>query len=72
MEPNNLLNNTKLREYISCLYNKLNEKGIQQDIEEEWTHIKQTIIEAAKETIQTQNKLLRNEWWDEECKQIKA
>jgi len=51
---NNLLNNIKLRQYRSCLYNKLNEKGIQQDIKEEWAHIKQTIIEAAKESIQTQ------------------
>ena len=46
------------------------EKGIQQDIEEEWAHIKQTIIEAAKDSIQTQNMSLRNKWWDEECKLI--
>ena len=67
---NNLMNNTKLKQYRTCLYNKLNEKGIQQDIEEEWVRIKQSIIEAANESIQTQNTSIRNEWWDEECKLI--
>ena len=66
---NNLQNTTKLKQYKTCLCDKLNKKGVQHNIEEEWTHIKQTIIEAANESIQTQNAALRNEWWDEECKQ---
>jgi hypothetical protein len=37
-------------------------KKIQQGIEEEWAHIKQTIIEAANENFQTQNTFNRNEW----------
>jgi len=67
---NNLMNNTKLKQYRTCLYNKLNEKGTQQDIEEEWVHIKQSIIEAANESNQTQNTSIRKEWWYEECKLI--
>ena len=38
---------------------------MQQDIEEEWAHIKQITIEAANESIQTQNMSTRNEWWNE-------
>ena len=64
------MNNTKLKQYRTCLYNKLNEKGTQQDVEEEWVYIKQSIIEAANESIQTQNTSIRNECWDEECKLI--
>jgi hypothetical protein len=59
---NNLQNPIKLKQYRKCLYNKLIKKGIQHDIEEEWTHIKQAIIESAKEVIQTQNTFKRNEW----------
>jgi hypothetical protein len=64
------MNTTKLKQYRTCLYNKLNKKGMQQDIEEEWAHIKQTITEAANESIQTQNMSTRNEWWDEKWRQI--
>jgi hypothetical protein len=67
---NNPMNTTKLQQYRTCLCNKLNKKGKQQGIEEEWAHIKQTIMEAAKESIQTQNMSTRNEWWDDECRQI--
>jgi len=62
---NNLMNTTKLKQYRTCLCNKLNKKGTQQDIEEEWAHIKQITIEAANESIQTQNMSTRNEWWNE-------
>jgi hypothetical protein len=55
--------------------NKLIRKEVQQDIEEEWTHIKwthikETIIKSANAVIQTQNTSNRNEWWDESCKLI--
>jgi len=67
---NNLQNTIILKQYRTCLRDKLNKKEIQEDIEEEWAHIKQTIIEAANESTQLQNTAPRNEWWDEECKLV--
>jgi predicted choloylglycine hydrolase len=58
----NLQNPAKLNQYRSCLYNKLIGKEVQQDIEEEWKTIKETIIESDNEVIQTQNTSNRNEW----------
>jgi hypothetical protein len=57
----NLQNANNLNQYRTCLYIKLNEQLMQQNIEEEWAHIKQTIIESANESIQKQNTPLRNE-----------
>ena len=57
----NLQNLAKLKQYRSCLYNKLTGKEVQQDIEEEWKNIKETIIESANEVIQTHNTSNRNE-----------
>ena len=64
---NNLHDPIKLKQYRKCLHTKLNKKEIQHNTEEEWIHIKQTILELAKEVIQTQNTYNWNEWWDEEC-----
>jgi len=66
----NLQNPAKLNQYRSCLYNKLIGKEVQQDIEEEWKSIKETIIEPDNEVIETQNTSNRNEWWGESCKLI--
>jgi predicted choloylglycine hydrolase len=66
----NFQNPAKIKQYRSCLYNKLIGKEIQQDTEEEWKNIKETITESANEVIQTQNNSNRNEWWDELCKLI--
>jgi len=33
-------------------------------------NIKIAIVDAAREVIQTQGKTPRNEWWDEECREI--
>ena len=55
---------------MKCRHAKLNKKEIQHNIEEEWIHIKQTILESEKEVIKTQNTYNRNEWWDEERKLI--
>ena len=49
----NLLNPAKLKQYRTHLYNKLKRKEVQQGIEEEWTNIKEIIIESANEVIQT-------------------
>jgi predicted NAD-dependent protein-ADP-ribosyltransferase YbiA (DUF1768 family) len=56
----NLQNPAKLKQYRTCLYNKLIGKEVQHDTEEEWTNIKETIIESANEVIQTQNTSNRN------------
>jgi hypothetical protein len=42
----NLQDPAKLKQYSTCLCNKLIGKEAQQDIEEEWTHVKKTIIES--------------------------
>ena len=65
-----LQNPAKLKQYRICLYNKLIGKEGQQDNEEEWTNIKETITQSANEVIQTQNTSNWNEWWDEARKLI--
>jgi CRISPR/Cas system-associated endonuclease/helicase Cas3 len=57
----NLHDAAKLKQYRTCLYNKPKRKEVQQNIEEEWAHTKNTIIESANEVIQTQNTPNRNE-----------
>jgi hypothetical protein len=66
----NLQNPTKIKQYRSCLYNKLIGKEVQQDIEEEWTNNKEAIIGTTNEVIQTQNISNKNKRWDESCKLI--
>jgi hypothetical protein len=70
LNQSNLQNTAKLKQYRSCLYNKLIGKEVQQGIVEEWKNIKETIVESTNEVIQTQNISNRNEWWDESCKLI--
>jgi hypothetical protein len=48
----NLQDPARLKQYRTCLYNKLNSKE-EQSIEEEWTHIKKAATESATEVIQT-------------------
>jgi len=60
----NLKNPTKLLEYRRALYAKLKNQTQSQDVEQEWNLIKRTITDAANETIQTQSKKQKNEWWD--------
>jgi hypothetical protein len=38
-----------------------------QNVEQKWDQIKRAITEAAYETIQTQSKKQKNEWWDNDC-----
>ena len=66
----NLQDPAMLKQYRTCLHNRLIGKEVQQDIEGEWTQIKEAIIESANEVIQTQTTYNRNEWWDESCKLI--
>jgi len=51
----NLQDPAMLKQYRTCLHNRLIGKEVQQDIEGEWTQIKETVIESANEVIQTQN-----------------
>jgi len=64
----NLQDPAMLKQYRTCLHNRLIGKEAQQDIEGEWAQIKEAIIESANEVIQTQATSNRNEWWDESCK----
>jgi len=66
----NLQDPTMLKQYRTCLHNRLIGKEAQQDIKGEWTQIKEAMIESANEVIQTQATSNRNEWWDESCKLI--
>ena len=66
----NLQNPSKLKEYTSQLHNKLINLAPKQETDEEWEQIKTATVVAAKEVIQTQGKLLKNKWWDEECWEI--
>jgi hypothetical protein len=73
LNQNNLQNPVKLKQYRTCLCNKLTGKEVQQNIEEEWMHIKKAIIiGSVNEIIQTQNTSNRNECLDESCKLIMA
>ena len=36
---------------------------------EEWERMNKAIMATANKVIQTQGRTLRNEWWDEECRQ---
>jgi hypothetical protein len=60
----------KLKEYRSLLHNKLINLTPKQEIDDEWEQIYTTIVDAARDIIQTQIKPPRNEWWDEKCKKI--
>jgi len=51
-----------LKQYRTCLHNRLKGKEAQKDTEGEWTQIKEAIIESANEVIQTQATSNRNEW----------
>lgn len=64
----NLQNKEKLSQYKQSLYNKLEIAEERQDINAEWQQIKDSVLNAATEVIQNENKKPRNEWWDDECR----
>ena len=66
----NLKNLHTLKQYRLSLHSKLNAQPKNEDIEIEWENIKTAMIDAAQNTIQFQSNQPKNEWWDEECKQI--
>ena len=63
-------NPEKLRAYNKRLNDRLENQEEIQNVEQDWQNIKTAILEAAKETIQTQSRITFNEWWDEECKEV--
>jgi Icc-related predicted phosphoesterase len=65
----NLINQDKLRQYRSNLRSHLSNVKVE-DIEKEWENIKKAICEAATETIGIQQKYLRTERWDDECRSV--
>jgi len=64
----NLQNKEKLNQYRQSLYNKLDMAEERQYINTEWQQIKDSVLNAATELIQNENKKPRNEWWDDECR----
>jgi len=56
------------KQYRRSLYNKLQKTKHCQDTNTKWQQIKTSILNAATEVIQHENKKLRNEWRDEECR----
>jgi hypothetical protein len=58
----------KLEAYQTAAKGKLEERGpADDDIEKNWGHIKQGILEAAKSTLEYRPRPKRNERYDEEC-----
>jgi hypothetical protein len=43
---------------------------INQDVNEEWSKMQTAINEAASDTIQKEERKPRNEWWDEDYRNI--
>jgi hypothetical protein len=66
----NRINQDKLRQYRSNLRSNLSNVKVEEDIEKEWENIRKAIFQAATETIRIQQKHLRNERWDDECKWV--
>jgi hypothetical protein len=66
--PENLCNKQKIDQYKQLLHHKLQDKQVQQNINEEWINIKDAILEAATEIITTTQATQRNAWWNEECR----
>ena len=46
---------------------KLKKTERKQEVNEEWTNIKNVILEGAKEEIGEQRKERNQDWYDEEC-----
>jgi hypothetical protein len=51
-----------MHQYGQLLHHKLQHKQVQQNINEEWTNIKDAILEAAMEIITTKQVIERNAW----------
>ena len=58
-----------LNQYRQSLYNKLEIAEECQNINTEWQQIKDSVLNAAIEVIQDENKEPRKEWWDDECRE---
>ncbi|KAJ9587668.1 hypothetical protein L9F63_018920, partial [Diploptera punctata] len=68
----NLQNSDKLKQYKEVLISKIKDlpENENENINDKWNKLKNTIIEAAEQTIQKQEKTERNEWWDNDCREI--
>lgn len=56
-----------LRQHRTLLYNRLKNTVDQQEINEDWEHIKTAITESSKETIHLHEKSSQNKRRDERC-----
>ena len=66
----NLQSKEKLKQYRQSLYNKLETMKECEDANIEWQQIKDSVLNAATEVIQSEYKKPQNEWWDEECRMV--
>jgi hypothetical protein len=64
-----LQNPEKLGDYNKRLNDRLENQEETRNVEQHWQNIKTAILEAVKETIQMQQRITYNEWWDEECRE---
>jgi hypothetical protein len=60
----------KLEAYQMAVQGKMEERGVvDDDIENNWEHVKHGILEATKSTLEFRISPKRNEWYDEECEE---
>jgi len=64
-----LQNPEKLGAYNKRVNDRLGNPEEIQNVNQDWQNIETAILEAAKETIQTQQRTTYNEWLDDECKE---
>jgi len=65
----NLKNPKIIGAYSKRLNERLNTQEETFSVGQDWQNIKNVMLEAAKDTIQIQARISRNEWWDGECKE---
>jgi hypothetical protein len=68
MEQEEFTKQRELKQYRQSLHNKLETAEECQDVNTEWHQIKDSVLNAARKVIQTENKKPQNEWWDEKCR----
>ena len=65
----NLKNPKILGAYSNRLNERLNTQEETFSVEQDWQNIKNVMLEAAKDAIQIQARITRNEWWNDEYKE---
>jgi len=69
-DTNRLNSQEIVHKYQENIETQIDKTEVRADINEEWTNIKTIIVNSAKEIIGIQKKE-RNDWFDDECREIK-